>query len=457
MIAFRWKNFRCFQDTGWIDLKPLTILIGPNNSGKTSLIMPLLLMKQTIECGDNSTPLTTKGQLIDVGSFKELIFQHNLNLPLELSLRFNKTDFAKKKPALGELPPGEISITFTSKEKIYPDDVQLENFEVFDILERKLLNRKRLQNNKYSIEFLPEGKFSEDVEKIIKNDNPVNFYFTDKPIQEIFSLFAKKQDGNEKGMEKKTITLDEGTSLYLPIMSFIEKELKKLLKNITFIGPIREPTKRFYEFSGVTPKNVGIKGEATPEIIARCLDRKMQNWINKWISVFEFGGLLKIDKSEKDIFSMEIFSKNKQETNRVNLADTGFGFSQLLPLIIQSYILHEGGLLITEQPEIHLNPKLQCVLADLFVDTVKSGKNVLVETHSEHLILRLRRLIAEEKIRSDEIKIYFIEKVNNSSIIKNIPILPNGHIRNEDWPQDFFEDSLRESLGLAESQIKRGK
>ena len=66
IFRFRWKNFRSLKDTGWIDVKPLTIFIGSNNSGKTSLFNPLLIMKQTIESADLKLPLKTKGKYVKV-------------------------------------------------------------------------------------------------------------------------------------------------------------------------------------------------------------------------------------------------------------------------------------------------------------------------------------------------------------------------------------------------------
>ena len=138
----------------------------------------------------------------------------------------------------------------------------------------------------------------------------------------------------------------------------------------------------------------------------------------------------------------------------VNFADTGFGLSQVLPLIVQGLYDPADGLIIAEQPEIHLNPKLQGKLADLFVYMANSGKGVIVETHSEHLLLRLRRLIAEKKINTENVAIYFIEKEDDISTAKMIPIKDNGHIDPNLWPKGFFEDSLHEAFQLATIQSR---
>jgi predicted ATPase len=140
-----------------------------------------------------------------------------------------------------------------------------------------------------------------------------------------------------------------------------------------------------------------------------------------------------------------------------NYADTGFGVSQVLPLIVQGLYGDEDTMLIAEQPEIHLNPKLQALLADLFCDFASRKVNVLVETHSEHLLLRLRRLIAEGSIKSNQVALYYVERDKDKSLIREIPIKDNGHVEIKEWPRGFFQDSLRESIGLASAQSKKGK
>lgn len=85
------------------------------------------------------------------------------------------------------------------------------------------------------------------------------------------------------------------------------------------------------------------------------------------------------------------------------------------------------------------------------------GQIVIAETHSEHLLLRLRRLIAEGKIQSEDVAIYFVQKEDNNSVIKEIEIQSNGHIKPIDWPKDFFGESLKEALAIASEQSKRRK
>src|SRR5436305_454477 len=83
----RWQNFRGFSDTGWLTLPPLTILIGPNNSGKTSILAPLLLMNQTMQSRDASSPLVSRGRLFDAGTFQNLLTDHDVQRELSFGIR----------------------------------------------------------------------------------------------------------------------------------------------------------------------------------------------------------------------------------------------------------------------------------------------------------------------------------------------------------------------------------
>src|SRR4051812_22660536 len=94
-----WRNFRSFRDTGELTLKPLTIVIGSNSSGKTSLHLPLLLMKQTLDARDGSIGLVTRGHLANVGAYPDFIHGHNTDRQLELMLGFHE------RLAEGEQPP----------------------------------------------------------------------------------------------------------------------------------------------------------------------------------------------------------------------------------------------------------------------------------------------------------------------------------------------------------------
>ena len=110
---------------------------------------------------------------------------------------------------------------------------------------------------------------------------------------------------------------------------------------------------------------------------------------------------------------------------------------------------------MVEQPEIHLHPSLQAELADLFIDIMKTGRRqILVETHSEHLLLRIRRRIAEGTLKPDQVAILFVEKHGGESKVRRLDLNSRGHF--SDWPKGFFDEAYQEAMALAAGASKKG-
>lgn len=176
--------------------------------------------------------------------------------------------------------------------------------------------------------------------------------------------------------------------------------------------------------------------------------------LNKWFNILGLNGKVTAERSSRsnaELFSIYISSPGSG--HKINIADSGFGFSQILPMLVAGVTSPQDSFIILEQPEIHLNPKIQTSLADVFVNMTKTGTNLIVETHSEHILLRLRTLIAKQEIKPSEVGLYFVERQGGVSFIREIPIEGDGQILVDAWPEDFFADSIRESLNLANSQM----
>ena len=138
------------------------------------------------------------------------------------------------------------------------------------------------------------------------------------------------------------------------------------------------------------------------------------------------------------------------------ITDVGFGVSQLLPVLVLCYYVPENSTIILEQPEIHLHPKVQSDLADVLIDVVKNRNvQIILESHSEHLLLRLMRRIAEEEISADDTALYFCQINDGTSETKHLDMDEYGNIRN--WPQDFFGDSTGELIKKTKAEMRRRK
>jgi len=142
-----------------------------------------------------------------------------------------------------------------------------------------------------------------------------------------------------------------------------------------------------------------------------------------------------------------------RSNNSVSPSNMGIGFSQMMPLVASAFG-SENRLIAIEQPELHIHPALQTELADLFIQSAKErGNRFLIETHSEHLILRVMRRIREtsegklpegkQPITTDDVCVLYVEPGENGSIVREMPLNERGELV-KGWPGGFFEEALNE-------------
>jgi len=458
-LQFRWRNFRSFKDTGWFDLRPVTVVLGANNSGKTNLIRPLLLLKQTLDSGDDDIALKITGPLADVGTYKNAVHGRRKNRTFEFCLRLQslgQNTEKKKLKSVGTYPPGEVRLEFGKGRD--PLEVELLRFEIFDIYGRRCLLRKRTASGSYTLS--TPLAIKSPLLKIAKAVKPIHFTFSGFSI--IRQLFEEKERTirrrakGKKSKVRNSVTLDLSgkDSDYLSYLSAAEAYIRQTFSGLNYIGPLRDYPKRFYESTEEVPEAVGVRGELAPHILYLTKRDQLAPKTNEWLKKFGLARSISWDSFHDDLFALKVTDLHGESS--VDYSDSGFGLSQLLPLIVQGFHSTDKEILFFEQPEIHLNPRLQCQLANLFAEMSASKKTVIVETHSEHLVLRIRTLIAEGKLRPEDVALYYVEKEGVSSVLRKIPISKNGHIEPNQWPVGFFEESLGEALRLARVSSTKG-
>ena len=143
------------------------------------------------------------------------------------------------------------------------------------------------------------------------------------------------------------------------------------------------------------------------------------------------------------------------EGRRANITDVGFGVSQVLPLLVLAYFVPRGATIIAEQPEIHLHPRAQVGLAELMVEVSRErGVQFLVETHSEHIFRRLQFLIADQKLTSDQCRLYFVDRSKGRAAeLRRLEVDDFGRVAN--WPEHFFGDAVGETGRQMRAMVKR--
>jgi hypothetical protein len=221
---------------------------------------------------------------------------------------------------------------------------------------------------------------------------------------------------------------------------------EKLFESIYYLGPLRMKPERLYTWSGSKPDSVGFSGENTIYAILAAHDRKLNMGKKKPLKEFKeivAEKLFDMDLIEEFVLSLiaeerqayEVKVRAKGSVEPVDLPDVGFGISQVLPVLVQLFYAPANSIIIMEQPEIHLHPKAQALLADVMIDAIKARESggdrniqLIIETHSEHFLRRLQRRIAEDIIESDQVAAYFANTAVNPTCLELLNIDLFGNI-----------------------------
>lgn len=224
-----------------------------------------------------------------------------------------------------------------------------------------------------------------------------------------------------------------------------------------YIGPLRNFPERYYSVIGETAEDVGFKGEFTPYLIKESIEKeslkKIFHNINSWLNKFEMAKSTNIKQYEEIQEFLSIIFEEYFSGVNVNLTDMGVGTSQILPIIIEGFFIKENSVLLIEQPEIHLHPKAQATLGDLFIEIAAENKILVIETHSEYLIQRIQRRIAEGIITNEDVAFYYVEMSEEGSKIQNLIINEDGYIEN--IPDGFFDEDYKEAYKHIKTVLKK--
>jgi len=176
----------------------------------------------------------------------------------------------------------------------------------------------------------------------------------------------------------------------------------------------------------------------------------MNRWLGEELGFVKEFVLTEID-ARRELFAIQ--SNDARTGARVNLADTGYGVAQVLPVLLQLYFSRPGQLVLIEEPELHLNPAAQRVLFDLVHEFAAQGRQVIVETHSEHFLLRLRRRSIEQPELREMIRLYYVDRVEGQSVLRELALKEDGRL--DSWPEGFLNEAFEESVELMRQLDRR--
>lgn len=471
------KNFKSIRELNNFELKPFNIISGVNSSGKSSFIQLLLLLKQTIELESSNQPLLLNGDYYSVKNFNDIIYGHNPQNKLSISFSFNKAAFSEiEKPQITSLfnvfddYEAFVEVKYEFKdEQVFIQEFLLNFTTPKGRKKKQFLILSRDQNNQFSIEtnealFGKELFFNKPVINNIVYSSIFPLYYEGEKKEEIEDLREDNVFNSEYDFTRGLINIED---IKIVISSFFT--------NISYLGPLREQPKDEYYISKKS-KGVGIKGQ----FVARVLENNSSTMVESLKIKKDKEGLIsyKITKEPLldgvkywicDVFNIakDIFSEKKEDTYQIFLVGhsglkttikhVGFGISQILPIVVEGLRMSKKGTLILEQPEIHLHPKLQSLLYDFLYGLTLQGKTIIVETHSNHFITRMRRRIAEDDSNEmdDKINLTFIESQNGKHLFRTLNLDDYGVL--EYFPDDFIEQSNSELKAIVKAQMKKRK
>jgi predicted ATPase len=183
---------------------------------------------------------------------------------------------------------------------------------------------------------------------------------------------------------------------------------------------------------------------------------RFEKVLAKWLRQMGIIESFRVEAVAKQRKNYEVRVKRTASAAEVLMPDVGFGVSQVLPVLVQSYYAAEHSTVIFEQPEIHLHPRVQADLADVFTDAVQSRKvQFIIESQSEHFLRRLQRRVAEEAISAANVALYICLTEGDHSRIEQLHVDDSGNIAN--WPKDFFGDEIGDLAAMTRAALQRRK
>ncbi len=361
-----------------VDLAPLTLVFGPNSAGKSSLLSVLPMLQQTAA---RPEILTMSGDLVEGGTFRMAIHQHDEDLPMTLGFGWNSPDGGTRSGAA-------------------------------------------------QFRWDPELKVARRTRMDMAHDGTTAVVTGPRPWT---------------GQPGAAMAHDMGPEFY------------DVLSRIYFLGPMRARAERTTMSGQGVLEYVGPAGERMAALLADRPETVEQ--VNAWCDRMGLGYRVRmlapvsqdIIKSTGDFTVLALEDVRLDPPVLVSPRAVGYGVGQLLPVITQCLIA-AGGMVIVEQPEVHLHPRLQSAVGDLFVDAVTEGRaQLLVETHSEHLVLRLLRRVREGALPAADLAILYVDLHDDGgAFVRRLEVSPRGELI-DGWPGTFFDERLEEVLpGLAE-------
>ena len=413
ITAISVQGFKSIAAESRIEVRPLTILAGANSSGKSSIMQPLLLMKQTLEASYDPGPLLLNGPNAKFTSANQFIsrlqkssdseafsirIEHAQSRTLKVVFCFSSNQKLEiQKMVIGEAK-GSLCLRPNQK------GVDLEN----------AILKPRLEKIEWSKHLRPSLS-------VVKNRCFLDVSFEGRHVVGIYEV---SKTGEFSGPYSRN------------------------LHSMIHIPGLRGNPERVYPRAGTGPHFPGIFENYVATIIEQWQE-KDDDRLQALKAILSALGLTR-EISAKGVNSTQIELQvgrlPEAEPNGaelVNIADVGFGVSQVLPVLVALLVAESDQLLYLEQPELHLHPRAQYELAKVLADAAKRGVRLVVETHSSLLLLMIQTLMAQGDLEPDLVRLHWFSRnpEDGTTAIQSADLDENGAFG--DWPEDFGDVELR--------------
>ena len=463
LTRLRLQNLKGIKDTGDLAIKPLTFLVGPNGSGKSTVIQALLMIKQTVDSTDMRNPLLINGPWVEMGSYRDLIHNGNAEESLGIEVSASVSSFMESmRSIMPDLTPQYTPATKPSRilatralfSETRNGQVSSHYFEFKYARAQSSLppvilpaGRRGVKNgaDQYEHRVRPQSLID------VNSENSDMIEYSWQSTERKFYDLSREDIPNDEA-------LAEESDVANVIVGTLAHDFESVFNSLYRLGPLRAEPQMVYVASGETPESVGTRGEyaVAAMLVGRAkseLSQTLLAEVKRWMSAFGIASDVNLIELGRGYHVVELTDPRTQTA--VNLANTGFGASQVLPVIVQGYYAPKDSLILLEQPEIHLHPRAQGTLGDLLIDISKQDKKLIVETHSEHLIGRIQTGVAEETISKDDVAIYYFDPCEGGTQVRELKLDKMGHLDPDGIPEDFFAEGYEESLRHMKAVGKR--
>ncbi len=390
------EGFKSLGDRAKIEVRPLTILAGANSSGKSSIMQPLLMMKQTLEAPYDPGALLLDGPNVKFTSVDQFLSKRSgetIQDIFKLRLLVNNNLLLENCFIKSENTMHLNYSIWSLNEKQFTIKRDMSETEIISLLdeferyrEKSGISRDLIQSQKQMIidNLKPE---------IIRNRCFLTLYYRSKGLSVLDSsiptdILYSNENHNQ----------------------IFEKEIRQIIH----IPGVRGNPERTYKIAAIGSGFPGNFETYVASIIQHWQDTQDERLIQLCQNLENLGLTGKVATKILNGVQMEIqvanLPRSGESTDMVNIADVGFGVSQILPVLVALLVAKPGQLVYLEQPEIHLHPRAQEGLAQVLADAANRGVRVVLETHSELLLLTVQSLVAEGKLLPETVKLHWFTR-----------------------------------------------